>query len=66
MGDLPRGDAYNQKIYAGRTGSMRKWKLLVLMYRGAEGAGSLKGRYAANTLTLGVTSASLRWRAHHI
>jgi hypothetical protein len=24
MGDLPRGYAHNQKIYAGRTGSMRK------------------------------------------
>jgi hypothetical protein len=40
-------DAYNQKIYAGRTGSMRKWKLIVSMYRGAEGAGRLKGRYEA-------------------
>jgi hypothetical protein len=47
MGDLPRGDTYNQKIYAGRTGSMRKWKLIVPMYRGAEGAGRLKGRYEA-------------------
>jgi hypothetical protein len=26
---------------------MRKWKLLVLMYRGAESASSLKGRYEA-------------------
>ena len=41
MGDLPRGATYNQKIYAGRTGSMRMWKLLVLMYRGAEGASRL-------------------------
>ena len=34
MGDFATGNVHIEKIYAGRTDFMPKWKSLVLMYRG--------------------------------